>query len=108
MHRFLEAFMGENSEATTLEQGIALFETVGMPAYNLAVRTRREYLNDLHAFQVFLAERGIVRLDQIGLRELEAYQAEMDRHGLKGSSRNRKTHSIKRLFKFLHDHDIIP
>ncbi len=100
--------MGEHIAATTIVRGIELFETVGMPAYNLAARTRREYLNDLHAFQSFLAERDILGLDQVGLRDLEAYQAEMDRRGLKGSSRNRKTHSIKRLFKFLHDHDIIP
>ncbi len=92
----------------TLEQAIAAYETVGMPAKNLAARTRHEYANDLRFLATFLAERGITRLDQVGLRELERYLAELDRQGLKGSSRNRKTHAIKSCFRFLHDHGVIP
>jgi hypothetical protein len=33
----------DSGTVTTLEQGLALFETVGMPARNLSARTRREY-----------------------------------------------------------------
>lgn len=33
----------------TLMEALTRFETVGMPARNLAVRTRREYSRDLHA-----------------------------------------------------------
>lgn len=107
MQHFLEDVMQQIGKVETLEQAIAAFAAVGMPAKNLAVRTRREYANDLRFLAAFLAERGITRLDQIGLRELEQYQAELDRRGLKGSSRNRKTHAIKSLFRFLQDHEVI-
>ncbi len=85
----------------TLEQGLALFETVGMPARNLSVRTRREYRNDLAALVVFLAGQGITEINNVGLGDLESYQAEMDRRGYKPSTRQRKTYAIKSLFRFL-------
>ena len=100
--------MQEIGRVETLEQAIAAFVTVGMPAKNFAARTRGDYANDLRFLAQFLAERGITRLDQIGLRELEGYLAALDRRGLKGSSRNRKTHAIKCWFRFLHDHGVIP
>ena len=99
--------MQEIGPVETLAQAIAAFETVGMPAKNFAARTRGDYANDLRFLARYLAERGITRLDQIGLRELEGYLAALDRRGLKGSSRNRKTHAIKSCFKFLHDHGVI-
>ncbi len=44
----------------------------------------------------------------VTLRDLEGYLAELDRRGLQGSSRNRKTHTIKTFFRYLHTHGIIP
>ncbi len=38
----LEAVMADRSTVETLAQALAQFETVGMPARNLALRTRRE------------------------------------------------------------------
>ena len=99
--------MQEIGQVETLEQAIAAYTTVGMPAKNLAERTRREYANDLRFLAAFLVEQGITRLEQVGLRELQSYLAELDRQGLKGSSRNRKTHAIKSCFRFLHDHGVI-
>ena len=86
---------------TTLGQGLALFETVGMPARNLSVRTRREYKNDLADLVAFLAQRGVTKTDDVSLRDLESYQAEMDRRGYKPSTRQRKTYAIKSFFRFL-------
>ena len=46
----------------TLDQALAAFETVGMPAKNRAVRTRREYRDDIRDLLTFLSARGITRL----------------------------------------------
>ncbi len=46
MHPFLEDVMQEIGPVETLEQAIAAFETVGMPAKNFAARTRGDYAND--------------------------------------------------------------
>ena len=54
----------------TLDQGLGFFETVGMPARNLAARTRQEYHNDLTDLVAFLAQRGITTLAQVGLQDL--------------------------------------
>jgi integrase/recombinase XerC len=89
-------------DVNTLTQAIAYFATVGMPARNLSARTRTEYQNDLADLVAYLATRGISQVDQVGLAELEAYQAEMDRRGYAASTRERKTYAIKTFFKFLH------
>lgn len=99
--------MQEIEPVATLKQGIALFERVGMPARNLAARTRQEYLNDLADLAAYLAQRGITKTKQVGLQDLENYQAEMDRRGYKPSTRRRKTYAIKSFFKFLHRHGIV-
>jgi integrase/recombinase XerC len=86
----------------TLEQAIDLFVTDGMPARNLSPETRKNYRHDLLDLLAFLKERGASTLSDISLRHLEAYQAEMDHRDYSASTRNRKTHSIKSLFHFLH------
>ena len=91
----------------TLEQGLAFFETMGMPARNLAARTRQEYHNDLTDLNTFLAQRGIITLAQVGLQDLEHYQAEMDRRGYRPATRERKTYAIKSWFEFLHRQNVI-
>ncbi|HZB95788.1 MAG TPA: tyrosine-type recombinase/integrase [Herpetosiphonaceae bacterium] len=91
----------------TFDQAVTVFETVGMPAKNLAARTRREYASDLRDLVAFLTEHEITHLAMVGLRDLEAYLAELDRRGLKGSSRNRKTHTIKTFFKWLETQEVL-
>ena len=91
----------------TLKQGLAYFETVGMPARNLAVRTREEYSEDLADLIEFLTQAGVTQLKGANLRDLENYQAEMDRRGYRASTRERKTYTIKSFFKFLHRHGLI-
>jgi len=99
--------MGNSGTVTTVEQGLALFEIVGMPARNLSARTRKEYKNDLADLVAFLAQRGVKKADGVSLRDLESYQAEMDRRGYKPSTRQRKTYAIKSFFRFLEHHGVI-
>jgi site-specific recombinase XerD len=99
--------MGEIGTVETLKQGLALFETVGMPARDLAARTRLEYRNDLSDFVDYIEKQGITRLEQVSLQDLENYQAEMDRRGYEASTRERKTYAIKSFFKFLDHHGVI-
>jgi site-specific recombinase XerD len=94
--------LGATIQIDTLEQAIDLFVTDGMPARNLSPRTRVNYRHDLVDLLAFLKDRGASALAEISLRHLEAYQAEMDRRGYSASTRNRKTHSIKSLFHYLH------
>ncbi len=94
--------LGATVQIETLEQAIDLFVTDGMPARNLSPKTRVNYRHDLVDLLAFLKDRGASNLSEISLRHLEAYQAEMDRRGYSSSTRNRKTHSIKSLFHFLH------
>jgi site-specific recombinase XerD len=91
----------------TLPQALKLYELVGMPAKNLAERTRQEYRNDITFFIEYLAEkRGVTHIAQVSLTDLEAYQAEMDAKSFTSSTRNRKTHAIKAFFKFLYRQEI--
>src|SRR5215208_573262 len=94
--------LGATVDIQTVEQAIDLFVTDGMPARNLSPLTRKHYRHDLVDLLAFLTDRGASTLSDISLRHLEAYQAEMDRRGYSASTRNRKTHSIKSLFHFLH------
>ena len=48
-----------------------------------------------------VAATGTTRLDEVRLRELERYLAELDRRGLQGSTRNRKVHTLKTFFTWL-------
>jgi integrase/recombinase XerC len=103
---FLEDIAHEIGPVETLAQGVTLFETVGMPAHNLSARSHTDYKNDLQDPPANLEERSVMKLSEIDLRNLESYQAEMDRRGYKSSSRNRKTHTIKTFFTFLHRYGI--
>lgn len=86
----------------TLAQGLDLFETVGMPARNLAKNSRQAYQHDLAELLTFLESQGIRRPAQVSLHHLEAYQAELDRRGCKASTRKRKTAAVKVFFNWLH------
>jgi site-specific recombinase XerD len=99
--------LGATVQIETLEQAVDLFVTDGMPARNLSPRTCVNYRHDLLDLLAFLKDRGASSLADISLRHLEAYQAEMDRRDYSSATRNRKTHSIKSLFHFLHRLGII-
>jgi site-specific recombinase XerD len=93
--------MEDRSAGGTLTQALVQFETIGMPARNLAARTRCEYARDLRDLLSYLEQRGITRLDEVRSPALEVYLAELDRRGLEGSTRNRKVHTLKTFFKWL-------
>ena len=87
----------------TLQEALELYQVVYMPSRNFSAKTRVNYSNDLTDLIGFLEQLGESRLDEISLRDLEAYLAELDRRGYAGTSRKRKTYSIKSLFRFLHE-----
>ena len=84
-----------------LYEGLHEFTAVSMPARNLSPRTRTEYANDIKDLIAFLVSKGIEAWPQVGLTDLNKYMAELDRRGLKPSSRNRKAYAIKTFFAFL-------
>jgi integrase/recombinase XerD len=85
----------------TLAEGLADFKAVYMPARNYSNRTREEYQSDLTDLVRFLISKGVGNWLVVGLRDLQAYLAELDRRGLEPSSRNRKAYAIKTFFSFL-------
>jgi integrase/recombinase XerD len=103
----MDTFFPLGDHIETLEQAVRLYEVEGMPAQKLSALTRANYLHDLTDLVQFQATRGVTRLAEISLRHLEAYQAELDRRGYAASTCNRKTHSIKSLFHFLHRRGIL-
>ena len=92
----------------TLGQALALYERTYMPSRNFAEKTRLNYGNDLTDLIAFLDTLGRRRLDRIALGDLEGYLAELDRRGLAGSSRRRKTYACKSFFGFLYRSGYIP
>ena len=99
--------MAGRSTVETLAQALAQFETIGMPARNLATRMRREYARDLRYVLSYLEQGGSTRLDEVRARDLEGYLAELDRRGLQGSTRNRKVKTLKTFFKWLMGQEIV-
>lgn len=102
-----EEFLSELDGSLTLRRAIKLYELVVMPARNLAARTREEYGKDLRLFASWCDRRGLLRVDQVTLPVLEAYQAEMDAHGYASSSRQRKTYALRGLLAFFYGHGVI-
>ncbi len=90
-----------------LATALKAFETVEMPARNLAARTRVEYNNDLGDLLAFLESRAVRTTDQVELSHLKAYSAVLEQRGLAPSSRRRKTYAIKTFFRFLDEYGLI-
>ncbi len=96
--------MDEETSASTLREALEEYERNYLPARNLAGRTRREYHADLTQAIDFLGGQiGMTAADKVERRHLEAFLAELDRRGLKGSSRRRKMASLKSFFGHLAD-----
>lgn len=86
----------------TFRQAIDQFQTVYMPSRNYATRTREEYLNDIEDLVLFLEKSGINRVGEVSLSYLDRYLADLDYRGLVGSTRKRKTISIRIFLAFLY------
>jgi len=103
----LDNLLGEVGAIETLKQALVLYETVGMRAASLSLRTRKEYVNDLTDLVAYLGKGGITRPEQVTLAHLRVYLADLERRGYKASTRNRKVHTVKGFFHFLHDYAVI-
>jgi site-specific recombinase XerD len=97
----------DKASIQTLEEGLAFFVSIGMPARNLSEETREVYQADLEDLIDFLKRRGIHLVRQVGLQSLLAYQAEMDKRGYQDSTREHKTYAIKHFFGFLAHNQVI-
>lgn len=94
--------MDTTTATITLDQALAQYRAEVFTARNFAPRTREEYARDLADLVRFLTERaGLRTVDALHLRHLEGYLAELDRRGLKGSSRRRKVAAIRSFCRFL-------
>ena len=89
----------------SLKEALELYQTIHMPSRNLAERTRVEYTNDLKDLIRFLEKSGINQASQITIALFERYLAELDRRGQAGSTRKRKTSSVRSFLTFLYRDD---
>ena len=87
-----------------LAEVFTTFQTVYMPARNLAQKTRQEYTRDVGAWLTFLETQEVERCDQVQLAHLQGFLAQLDAQGLKASTRNRKVYAIRTFFRFLKAH----
>lgn len=95
--------MGEMSIRNALEE----FKNIYLAARNYAPRSREEYINDLDDFVSFLENYGCLRVGELGIPQVDRYLAELDRRGLAGSTRKRKTITIRTFLTFLYREKII-
>ena len=78
-----------------------------MASRNLSFRSRVEYRTDLAQLTVFLAALGIAHPSEVNLSHLQRFLAELDRRGLSGVTRRRKTSAIKAFFASLNAYGLI-
>lgn len=84
----------------TLDQALARFTAQYLPGRNLAARTRTGYGADLRQALAYIQEDlGVTRVTDVTRGHLERYLAELDRQGLKGSTRRRKATSLRIFFR---------
>jgi integrase/recombinase XerD len=86
----------------TLRQALDDFKSVYLASRNYASRSREEYLNDLEDFIAFLEKSGFKRIGGLGVPQIDRYLAELDRRELAGSTRKRKTISVRSFLAFLY------
>ena len=98
----IEPVAAKPIQSQALVEGITAFASDYMPSRNYAQRTRETYQDDIEDLARFLEENGIADWKVVGLRELQRYLAELERRRFASTSRNRKAHTIKAFFKFLH------
>ena len=85
----------------SLAEALKEYELIYMPSRNWAQKTRVNYRTDIADLLRFLEELGKTDPTGVDLQDLEAYVAELDRRGYTGTTRRRKTSSIKSFFGFL-------
>jgi site-specific recombinase XerD len=88
-------------EERALSEPLREYELVFMPSRNWAAKTRVNYRNDIAELSRFLEKEGKTDPIRVDLQDLEAYMAELDRRGYTGTTRRKKTSSIKSFSGFL-------
>ena len=95
--------MENTDKHESLRTCLDLYVEQHLPARNLARRTRNEYEADLTKTLEFLEEDlAVTTAAAVERRHLEAYLAELDHRGLRGSSRRRKVATLRSFFGYLH------
>ena len=92
----------------TLHDALDAYQRMYMPSRNFAPKTRSGYADDLRDLLRFLDGQGRTRPVDVVPADLDAFLAHLDRRGLAGASRRRKTYASKSFFAFLHRAGHIP
>lgn len=93
--------MSATPTSISLSAGLLEFVGVYMPARDLASKTREEYERDVQGLVDYLSGLGLQYWDEVELKHLQGYLAELDKKKLTASTRNRKTYSIKTFYNSL-------
>jgi site-specific recombinase XerD len=101
--------MGDQEAEADFNSALEQYRSEYVAARNLARRTRTEYLADLRqAIEFLTRELQLSHPSQVERRHLESFLAELDRRGLKGSSRRRKVAALRSFFGYLYQTGLIP
>jgi site-specific recombinase XerD len=103
-----DTLFSDTEQDLTLERAVELFEVEYMASRNLAATTRVEYMTDIEQLARFLKWQGITKPEQVSLRHLQGFLADLDARGLSGVTRRRKVASIRALFTYLTASSLIP
>jgi len=92
----------------TMREGLEAYERIYMPSRNFAPKTRQSYSDDIRELILFLETAGSKEPGEVWLGSLQGYLAELDRRGLAGATRRRKTYAVKSFFSFLYRSGQLP
>ena len=90
-----------NKLSADFQEKLNEYEQVFLASHNYSLYTRRAYLIDITQLLDFLASKGLTTLQDVSLRNLDAWLAKLDRKSLAGTTRRRKASSVKSFFDFL-------
>ena len=86
----------------SLIKAIEEYRDIYLAYRNFAQRTRIEYVNDLEDLVKYLDGVGVHNVGEVELPHLVRYFAELEKRGFAGSTRKRKTISIRPFLSFSH------
>jgi len=93
----------------SLDESLKEYNEIFLSYRNFALRTRKEYINDISDLIKFLKKNyKIENVDNVEKDHLQHYFAYLDKKGLKGVTRRRKAYSIKSFFRYLKSKRYIP
>jgi len=97
------------NKTISLDESLKEYNEIFLSYRNFAPRTRKEYINDISDLIKFLKKNyKIKNVDNVEKDYLQNYFAFLDKKGLKGVTRRRKTYSIKSFFRYLKSKRYIP